>query len=371
MSYVVSSVLILFSLIKKKSTLLSLLLFITLWILFGFNTENADYRFYELMFNGAINIPDRGFEFLLGFFNLIGFTYQQFLIVITLICYVIIFISIKRYTENLSYVMALYFIFPFMFDVVQIRNFIALTILLYGLQYLFTNNKTDIFKYICFVLVASTIHFAFLFYLVLILVKFFSSWKKMLVILSAFIILVILILYSGFLTVLLNYLFNYPRVPGWFEIHTNLGFLVPFLLQIITFLFVYVSYKKYKDNIKDEITNKDSQPFVIPHKMQRVITPNSQIDFFETMIKINVIMFLAFPFYIYITYLFRIYRNILILNYIMVANSMQYFFKDKYERFIYGLFFIVWVFMLLINELSDPFANTSVLRSIFENNILF
>jgi len=370
MSYVVSSILIFFSLIKKKSALLSLLLFIALWILFGFNTGNADYYAYELQFNGTIKPPDIGFEFLLVFFNLIGFTYQQFLITISLICYVIIFTSIKKYTENLSYVMALYFIYPFIFDVVQIRSFIALTILLYGLQYLFTNNKKDIFKYIFFVLVASSIHFAFLFYLVLILVKFFPSWKKMLVIFSAFVILAILVIYSGFLAVLLNNLFNHPRIDDWFKIGTNLGFLVPFLLQIMMFLFVYVSYRKYKDNIKVQITNKDSQPFVNLNKKQKFITPNSQINFFETMIKINVIMFLAFPFYIYTTYFFRIYRNILIMNYIMVANSMQYFFKDKYERFFYGLFFIIFLFILLMNEL-DPNSYLSVFRAIFENNILF
>lgn len=370
MSYVVSAVLIFFSLIKKRSTLLSLLLVITLWILFGFNTGNADYATYERMFNGSLKPPDMGFEFLLGFFNLIGFTYQQFLIIISLICYAIIFISIKRYTENLSYVMALYFIYPFMFDVVQIRNFIAFTILLYGLQYLFTNNRIDIFKYIFFVLAASSIHFGFLFYLVLILVKFFSSWEKEFIIISTFVILTILLVYSGFLTVLMNNLFNSPKVTGWFEIRTHLGFLVPISVQIIVFLFVYVSYRKYKDNIKDQITNKDSQTFVIPNKKQKFITPSSQIIFFETIIKINIIMFLAFPFYAYVTYFFRLYRNILIMNYIMIANSIQYFFKDKYERFFYGLSFILLVFMLLMYELG-PESYYTVFKAIFENNILF
>lgn len=61
------------------------------------------------------------------------FTLLQFRATILIASYVLIWLGLVKIEANKNLVLALYFIFPYNFDVIQFRNFFAAAIFLYGL----------------------------------------------------------------------------------------------------------------------------------------------------------------------------------------------------------------------------------------------
>jgi len=364
MSYAISLLLGVLGFIKQKSKFVMISLFLLLWILFGFNTSNADYMIYNLIYDGHYPNHEFGFMLLVNLFSNLGFTYQQFLISISLICYLILFRIINKYTIGTNYVIALYFIFPFMLDVVQIRNFIAMTIILLGIQYLLSDKKRATIKYIVAVLAASSIHYTSLFYLILVFARF-KSWKKLLLTFSMISIVGATIAYTNIIPSAMGIIFESDKVTNWFQGRTRFGFLIPIIFQLISFGFVYYSHYKYRKTEQ----KKENDNNVYPNDRFKNVDVH-QNKLLEIVFRINIVLLIAIPFYIFNVSFFRLFRNVLLLNYIVVTNGTLYYFKDKYERFIYKIAFSVYVISLLIyfiiqNNLHTVFIPILKFNSIF------
>lgn len=156
--------------IRKK--LIFVALWIAAWILFGFNTSNGDYANYENAYNNfAIGINDnyfeKGFALIIQLFVWLKFSYPAFLIVISAITLFIFTKSLNYLTNNRALTFLCFIIYPFAFDIVQYRNFLAFSIVLYGLHFLLKEKvaKEDIICYILAVLIASSIHSSMLIYM--------------------------------------------------------------------------------------------------------------------------------------------------------------------------------------------------------------
>ena len=84
------------SILLKKSKFLTLLFFAFTWLLFGWNHWNGDYEAYEKLYDfPQIEVILSGHEFgynaLMYLFNYLGFTFQEFFIVISFISLVLLF----------------------------------------------------------------------------------------------------------------------------------------------------------------------------------------------------------------------------------------------------------------------------------------
>lgn len=363
MLYFLTLLAIVSGLIKQKSEFVMICMFLLLWILFGFNTNNADYLIYNLMYDGHYPNHEIGFIFIISLFNKLGFTYQQFLMSISLMSYLFIFSVIRRYSIKTNFIFALYFIFPFMLDIVQIRNFIAMTFIIGGIPYLLSNRKTSTLKYLGVVLVASTFHYTSLFYLVLVLAKS-KSWRKLLLLFSIISFISTIIAYTNIIPTMMELIFMSEKVTGWFQERTRLGFIVPLILQIISFGFVYYSYYKYVKNSKIS----DMNNVIINERYKKVEFNQSKL--FELIFRINIVFLIAIPFYIFNVTFFRLYRNILLFNYLIIINGTMYYFKNKYESYIFKILFIMYVFLLLAYFVLQNNLHT-VFIEIFESNALF
>jgi EpsG family len=132
-------------------------------ILFGgLRATGFDYDLYKNIYK-HITIANRndylaefGFAVLASFFKLLSFPYNGFLFALTSICVIIKFPVIKRFSPYPLLSLLLYFSISFiMSDMGQIRNSIALAIVMWGYSDLFKNNER---RFIMKVIVACVFH---------------------------------------------------------------------------------------------------------------------------------------------------------------------------------------------------------------------
>lgn len=155
----------------KKINIGFILCFLLMLILYGCNTGNADYNAYKSAFDQNANISnDIGYNFLVSVFDYLGLSYHVFLFFISLSGALLISSTIIKFSLQPIKVLVLYMIFPFFFDIVQIRNFMAFSIVIFALRYLSTYSKRNLIKYCLCILLAFSFHMVSFIYLAFLLV---------------------------------------------------------------------------------------------------------------------------------------------------------------------------------------------------------
>lgn len=149
------------------------LAFILLFLVF--NTNNPDYEAYQRIFefNNPDGIADIGFVALIKVTKLLGFSDYRVILVILGLLILGTFIRYSKHIKNLNFVVLLYFIFPFIMDVIQIRNTFMLFILLNAVLEYYNNKKL---RCIILLLISSTFHiFGVVSIVLFILIEYFQN----------------------------------------------------------------------------------------------------------------------------------------------------------------------------------------------------
>lgn len=157
----------------------TILISFTMWILMGFNTFNADYLAYNNLYKNistfGINADhgiEIGFRVLMYGFSFFSDDYQIFLCFFSLICIFFLIRVIRLYTKNVSLTLILFLINGFFFNAIQLRSFIAMIIILFGIYVLISSDEKKVyFYYILIILTATLFHNTSLYYLVLLSIK--------------------------------------------------------------------------------------------------------------------------------------------------------------------------------------------------------
>lgn len=267
---ILSLVLICFSIKYPNSKKIFYTWFIWLFILFAFSSNNADYNMYINNYNEFGTKLQFGNYFLFKlvcfvFYN-IKFSYRIFLVVYSLVGLLLIFSVIKKYSKKINYSLILYFFMPFVFDFIQLKNFMAFSIIIYALPYLFDNNKKSILKYLLLNIIASLFHpFAILGISFIVLNKINN--KKFNIFLSIMFVLEGIFVISGLFVKLASLIlpndkfiayFVYDRyIPG---ISTTLKSIIIIVLQIVI-LFICKSHNK-EDKMND-IVYKMNKAYIL------------------------------------------------------------------------------------------------------------
>lgn len=311
-----------------------------MWILFWGSTNNADSSNYLLLYE---NVSETGMGWInseVGFVGLIriavffGLEYSQFLMVISFISLSLIYITVQRYTQKLKYVWSLYFIYPFLLDVVQVRHFLAMSIMVYSINFLLKGKNV---RYTIGILIAFSIQFATVMFLPFIFI-YKMKIKNIWIITIASIILGIFLVKSNYILYLIGFIVSIDKINMYFENKASFGFLLQWIIQIMFMLPIYIIYVKVQ-----------SERFV------------------ELVYKLNIYLLMMFPIYMINLNSSRIFRMILILNYIVYAiGFLKLNGKIRYALFIYVMFLVVGEFGL------DILFSTSdiVLYPIFQKNII-
>ena len=144
-----------------------------MWSWMAFSTNNADYYYYQTMFTRIQHgvtyyAVESGFYYLCKLAVSIGLEYETFLVIYSGVAFLLISNSLLKYTKKPVFVLFLYFCYPYILDIAQIRHFMACAIFLYAIRYLEEFSIKNLIKYIACVLIATSqqlIAFAFFIFL--------------------------------------------------------------------------------------------------------------------------------------------------------------------------------------------------------------
>lgn len=198
MGFLIFGFAILLGLLFRRSRIVVFLLLAALWVLFALNTHNADQAGYEYLYNSyQLTIGGSGqtggYLLLVQISNAVGLSFQQFKGIIGFVCIMLLYLFIRRYTDNIAFVLALYFLLPFLYDIVQFRFFFATCIALYSLRFIIEEPRRGMLYFIIGMAIAVSIHPASALYGAFLLTKLSSRS----------IIFVAVVLFAGLLA--LNY----------------------------------------------------------------------------------------------------------------------------------------------------------------------
>ena len=334
---------------KKSIGKLSLLivLFIAMWILFWGNLSNADYLTYLKEYNYIMqtgNFPigrEIGWCLLMKISSNFGLKYYQFLMVVSFIGLSLIMITVRKYTDKPQFALILYFIYPYLLDIIQVRQFLAMSIIVFCLRYLEKNTITENIKYIIGVLIACSIHYLSLIFLPLFIIKNLKTKQLYIIVFVAIAVSFYFVNDTFIQKAILSYIPFIQYKENYFLHRARMGFLVVFAIQSIIFGAVYYSKKFLEKHGNKEI-------------------------FISIVYKINVYLFILFPLEMINVIFFRAYRIIMVPNYILF--SLVFLELGKRSKVQFLAIIIILVSLLFIYSIV-PVRNT-VIFPIFEKNLL-
>lgn len=328
----------------KKSKIISVLIFSLMWILFGWNTKNADTAMYEGMYNiplSKINFLkyEGGYDLLMYCGKYLGFNYQLFHIIIAgivLLLFLRFFLIFSNVTA-FSSICFFWFFFPLQF--VIFRNFIALAIVLQGLIAVFKNEKHNKLIFVFFVLLASTIHVSSLFYFIFLL----AFQKDEIKILRVFIWVSVLLLMTIAIHPYINsILYLFPKNKLEFY---NTRFLVFFVYSIIQISNLYVI--KY-------FLKFDSDSYNLATLRENTFIINMNI----------MMLFLIVVYYEFAVFI-RILWNLSIVNVVFIANKSFLLDSNNTPKYLFLIYLLFWFFCFIY------IVKESTILPLFYNNLLF
>ena len=354
MQYIITWFLIFIGLIFKKTKLVYFFQFLWIWIVLGWNNGGPDYFNYLIDYNYIssagqfVSNAEILYQFTVKTLSSMGLDFHTYQIITTFIGLTLISSTIFKYTKNTSFVMSLFMIFPLLDAIIQRQNFIAMSIIIFGIRYLISDKKTDRFKYVLTVIIATGFHISALYYMILIFAPLINFKKLKRLNFAGFVVLLFTL---PILPGIINSLLSNYSVGIYFDdsnsLSSNYKSVVLILWQFCgTGLIIKLKSKVEQSNYKVQ-NSRQYQDIVF--KSFLFMLPITALYFYN----INFI---------------RYFRNLLPLAYIAFSRvSTQ---KGKFS--IYTLTFISYVLLssaYLYMISGDSF--TTVYKAVFENNIIF
>lgn len=147
---------------KQLSIVLTLPVFLVMWMLYGGNYWNGDREAYELYYYTRDTLASWGKEIGYGYLNILasrsGLSYQGFQIAIALVTLALVWRYIVKRTLSPFLSLLVYFVCFFSLDYVLVRNFLAFAICLQAILVLFEDRPYSKLKYVLLIVLAASIH---------------------------------------------------------------------------------------------------------------------------------------------------------------------------------------------------------------------
>lgn len=344
------------SIALRKNSKIFIFLFIGVLVLIASFPAStiSDYFSYNYFYQNLVlqkGVFEGGYSFLSSTAVALGLSYSSFRLILFIIGFLILTIGISRYTKNLAVFFALYAIYPFMDDIVQVRNFLMMSCLIMASTYLFKDNKTNWVLYTFWILLGSSFHSSGYVYLLVIPIYYLYKYKYGKVILvSAVPILMLCSIIPTFRSVLSSVLTLLPfggdftaKLGGYLMNRANSAFL-PLWVIIISMLILSIYNYRYFSNIQNEILDKN----VYEEKRKML---------FATICFMILSGFLA----TYLTVDLEFFRTSRNLYPILIASSVTIFQEKRNDKkglpYISILVFLVLLSFLYFNIISARWHN--------------
>ncbi|PJK16919.1 hypothetical protein CQS04_07130 [Chryseomicrobium excrementi] len=340
--------LIITTFLKGKSRTLSVAMLSYMWILLWGNIENPDLENYQFLYeyvglNGiGFQTSQIGLIFIIKIALYFGLSYTQFLALFSSIALFLIYITVEKHSKKPQIVYVLYFIYPFLLDLIQIKHFLAMSLVIFSINFLLKKTKKDLLIFFVIIAVASSIHIISIVFIFIPFVINMSEYKLIKTI-SIWVLIATPFAYTNiFLNILILFVPS-ERIAHYFENRAEFGFLIQYFIQLSLLAGVFYS-KKYLTKIG------------IVNQLDMIIY------------KLNIYLIGLFPFYIVNGTFERGFRIIMIFNFIIFSNV--YFSLPRKSKVISLMVIIIFGLLLSVYYLVLS-PDEDIISPIFKNNIFF
>jgi hypothetical protein len=322
-----------------------------MWLLFGWNTDNADYVIHFNKYYNPSNsiIVEPIFDFIILFFRNLGFDYSEFLIALSGCFLVSLFLLSKKLVgDKYPFLLGLYFIFPFLFNIVLFRFSVGLIFSYWGI-YLLTKKERKIGWSIFLLLLGGLTHFSLLILLIFPFIIFIKKNTILIITITIMIFEIILIRSSDIITFVANHFDNLliQKISYVLSHSQSYGFSSTRMFQVILFYGIFLLIYK--------ITINNGKNYSLANFL----------------LKANTIILIILPLMWINSDLYRAQVPLILFNYSLLVsnikvNSPKKIWVSNIFVSIIGLFSSIT--FLYIYILSIPSWLTNVFEAIFSNN---
>lgn len=333
---------------KDASRLLALSLLIFLVIIASRDLNNPDYNSYYAVYVRSLDY-DLGYNFIQDFFVSRGVEYHTFRVIIYCFSYFCVWNFLKQIDLNINFSIALYSIFPFFYDAIQLRNLLAFSVVLLFIPCLMSNKKRAVFIYVFAVIVATTIHKLSLIYLLLILVKMNNEEKKRKILIGVFVLSLLFLIMckasSSFNTLLFSIfenITNDKRIVYVERKTVRFGYLLYILMSGLYLLSAFFSKKAAECE-------------------QQNVYERPAVKYSKFLFEINLLLCCTYPVFLISAEFYRIFRNISIINYFIPIINIRNRNRNSKQLVMISncLFFLAfllnWLYQTNVDGFSEVF----------------
>lgn len=330
---------------KRNSVIVGVISVVFIVLATAGSVDNADYHNYYLWYNGGWHpkTVDIGYMFLSDTFSGLDLPYWFFLASIQCFCLGIYIFVISKYGKGYHVFLLMYLIYQIFLDYVQIRNTIAISLVVLALYFLSKNNRLVT---LLILILSATIHKSMI--LMIPIVFIYSKNKSFEKIIKMYFYMIIvfcgLIFLNGnqlpFLSLISKLPFLAHKFEKYFSTKTRFGFVIPFALQFINiiivscFVFIQKSLDHYKFDLIHDYSNKQNR--------------ESENNFVKICYAFVMFSCFAFPLLMIHEEFIRYFRNCNIIVYLLV--SIVYTNHDTTP--IFNLPFFQFPFKLRMDRIS-------------------
>lgn len=366
MTYIMCGLVSIISNLKAEdSKVWSYIFLFVLWFIGGLSTERLDYIVYSDFFNfhslslGSMTEPLYLLINTLAYET--GMSYDVFFALQVAVSLLLLYNAFNFFKTRKSIVLTLYLLFPFAISVVQIRYFLATSIVIFAMKYLFLYFREKSLKcllyYVFFVIVAGLIHYATVFFLVCLVPVVFRKLKDFWMYFLGILFGVIFANIGVFVAVFIPFI-GARKAMNWLSIGESSSLAHIIFILVLRFGILLIMYLSLRTPIVDKVKIQEN---------------DLAIDTFIYKIMIFLIVSIT-PLELFIQQYARLTRVYLILFYILLGRRVPLI---KYNnRLMFSLLLGLLMLVLCYYEYSRGAASgaalwNTVLRSVFESNLIF
>lgn len=326
-------------------------LFILLWFICCFNIDNADYvnGYYIPYIDIKKNHFELGYKLLNIFFNNLGISFFLFRMILMTVVLLLIGSSIKKYCKSPLMAMALYSIYPFLIQCVQIRNALSVSLVIFAIRFLATDTKKGMITFSFFVVLAMMVHKSAIVYLIFIFVCKKSVNKVIRITICIFTLEYIVLVKAG--SVLLQWIYRITldsRILFYMSLNEDRIWgkgMIPFFIIFFLLLIVYKCRQKSYDKKVDR--------------------------FDDCLIKVSFLSMIFLPLYLLDGNYIRLCIYLLPLYYIVILNFSAHFtvvnriFLRGFLVLLTTVFFVFYIGPLNYKSFNE------VTKAVISNNLVW
>lgn len=345
MTYILLLLLIILGIVFPKSKYVMVLDTIVIGFIIGLRTDNTpDYNNYWVEYNTATLVQTSkadfpGYNILMRFCQSIGLNFSQYIIVIAFLSLILMIVGMYGLSKYVPFALSLFLIYPFAHEAIQMRTFLANSIVWCALPLLLIDRKSRLKNFWskgCFFLlnyIATTIHTLCWFYmLIAILYLLFRTNKKYILIVFSFTFFMLILVRTSIVGNVLSSISSSDKLNHWIEGSTGYGALLYILVSIGIYILVRYATKKIVEN--------DSLNLVL------------NIQKFSTGI------LLVIPFLTYDITFDRLWRVFLGILYLMSGEYLYNKYYENSKKILYVLLLILLIVtMFLLENESEILRN--------------